>query len=326
MEEQLSAMSSARRQLDNSTVISAALEARLARIENLIGDLHDWMRSEQVASLPGAYRRLFSHLVSNDFERRFAAQITRAIFQAKGGREISDEEMKRAAVDEINAGLRGMDEALPKIRRREPGERPYILALVGSSGAGKTTMMYKLAVRGVLNHGLRVKIISCDTYKIGSVEGVQTIADILKVPVGVAFEAAEIPELIGDSETDLVILDTAGRSDRASREELEGFIAAADPNEIHLVLSSTMSSRAIQETAALFLGERIDYITFTKLDEAPSLGAMISSIHWVGLPVGYLSTGTVIPDDLLPARRANIGEWGVEGLPVSEHNAEASHV
>lgn len=326
MEEQSGTMPSTLQQLDNTKLISTALEARLGRIEELIGDLHDWMRSEQVSSLPSGYRRLFSHLVSNDFDRRYAAQITRSIFHARGGRELSEKDMVSAAIEEINAGIKTMEEALPRIRRREPGERPYILALVGSSGAGKTTMMYKLAVRAVLNRGLRVKIISCDTYKIGSVEGVQTIADILKVPVGVAFEAAEIPELINDPDVDFIIIDTAGRSDRTSREELESFIAAAEPNEIHLVLSSTMSSRAIQETAALFLGEKIDYITFTKLDEAPSLGALISSIHWIGLPAGYISTGTVIPDDLVAAGDANLGEWGVEGLPVTEHNSEAAHV
>ncbi|MGE3802583.1 MAG: hypothetical protein AB7H80_16325, partial [Candidatus Kapaibacterium sp.] len=153
-------------QLNNSALLSTALESRLSRIEELIGDLHDWMRSEQVASLPSNYRRLFSHLISNDFERRYAAQITRSIYQAKGGRELNENELRRAAVEEINATIRTMEEALPRIRRREPGERPYIIALVGSSGAGKTTMMYKLAVRAVLNHGLRVKIISCDTYKI----------------------------------------------------------------------------------------------------------------------------------------------------------------
>lgn len=313
-------------QLNNSALLSTALESRLSRIEELVGDLHDWMRSEQVASLPSNYRRLFSHLISNDFERRYAAQITRSIYQAKGGRELNENELRRAAVEEINATIRTMEEALPRIRRREPGERPYIIALVGSSGAGKTTMMYKLAVRAVLNHGLRVKIISCDTYKIGSVEGVQTIADILKVPVGVAFEADEVASLIEDSDVDLVIVDTAGRSDRASREELEGFMGAASPNEIHLVLSSTMSSRAIQDTAALFLGEKISYITFTKLDEAPSLGALISSLNWIGLPLGYLSTGTVIPDDLLPAGEVNTGEWAVDGLPLADHNPEASHV
>ena len=313
-------------QLNNSALLSATLESRLARLEELIGDLHEWMRSEQVSSLPSAYRRLFSHLVSNDFERRYAAQITRSIYQAKGGRDLNENELRRAAIEEINAGIKTMSEALPKIRQRKPGERPWIIALVGSSGAGKTTTMYKLAVRAVLNYGLRVKIISCDTYKIGSVEGVQTIADILKVPVGVAFEAEEVRSLIEESDVDMVIVDTAGRSDRASREELEGFMKAAQPDEIHLVLSSTMSSRAIQDTAALFLGEKINYVTFTKLDEAPSLGAMISSLNWIGLPLGYLSTGTVIPDDLLPARDVNTGEWAVDGLPIADHNPEASHV
>ena len=313
-------------QLNTTGLAVTALESRLARLEELIGDLHEWMRSEQVASLPSSYRRLFAHLLSSDFDRRFASQIVSSIFQAKGGRELDDEELKRAAIEEINAGIRTMEEALPKIRTREPGERPYIIALVGSSGAGKTTTMYKLAVRAVLMHGLRVKIISCDTYKIGSVEGVQTIGDILKVPVGVAFEAEEIPGLIDESNVDLVIVDTAGRSDRPSREELGEFIAAARPNEIHLVLSTTMSARAIQETAALFLGEKIDYITFTKLDEAPSLGAMVSSVSWVGLPIGYISTGTVIPDDILPSREVNIGEWAVDGLPLSDHKPEASHV
>lgn len=326
MDEQLSTMSSTLQGLEGSNLVSTALEARLARLEELIGDLHEWMRSEQVASLPSGYRRLFSHLVSNDFDRRYAAQIAGSIFQSKGGREISDDEMRRSAIEEINDGMKYMEEALPRIRRREPGERPYVLALVGSSGAGKTTMMYKLAVRAVLNQGFRVKIISCDTYKIGSVEGVQTIADILKVPVGVAFDADEVRSLIEDSDSDIVILDTAGRSDRASRDELEGFIGAAVPDEIHLVLSSTMSARAIQDTAALFLGEKIDYITFTKLDEAPSLGSMLSSIHWIGLPVGYISTGTVIPDDLVPSRNANLGEWSVEGLPITDHKPEASHV
>ncbi len=313
-------------QFNNTALYSTAIESRLARIEELVGDLHDWMRSEQVSSLPNSYRKLFSHLVSNDFERRYAAQITRSIFQAKGGRDLSQEELQLAAIAEINAGIRTMEEALPRIRRREHGERPYIIALVGSSGAGKTTMMYKLAVRALLSQGLRVKIISCDTYKIGSVEGVQTIADILKVPVGIAFETNEVESLIEGSDIDLVVIDTAGRSDRGARKELEDFMTAASPNEIHLVLSSTMSSRAIQDTAALFLGEKIDYITFTKLDEAPSLGPMISSLSWIGLPLGYLATGTIIPDDLLSSREVNAGAWAVEGLPIVEHNPEASHV
>lgn len=314
------------RPIDSDRLQTAAIEARLTQIEELLGDLHSWMRSEQVSSLPNAYRRLNAHLIARDFDRRYAARITQAIHQEHGGRDLVDKELVTTAIEHINASIGRMEEALPKVRKRETGERPYVMALVGSSGAGKTTLMYKLAVRAVLHHGLRVKIISCDTYKIGSVEGVQTIADILNVPVGVAFEPDEVRELIDEVDVDLVIVDTAGRAGREAREELSGFLRVARPNETHLVLSSTMSGRAIQETAALFLGERIDYITFTKLDEAPSLGAMISSIDWVNLPIGYLSTGTMIPDDLTPSNKVDIGSWSIEGLPTREHNAEAHHV
>jgi len=313
-------------EVNEHTMVSAALEARLAHLESLIGDLHEWMRSEQVASLPGPYRRLYSHLTSNDFERRYAAQLTRSLFQSVGAQDISDDELNARAAREIESEVEKMEESLPSIARRAPGQRPYVLTLVGPSGAGKTTMMYKLAVRAVLNCDLRVKIISSDTYKIGSVEGVQTIADILQVPFGIAFDAAELTGLIGGAETDLVILDTAGRSDRPARDELSEFIAAAAPDEIHLVLSATMSQRAIQETAALFLGERIKYITFTKLDEAPSLGGMISSLKWMGLPLGYISSGTMIPDDLLPSTEVPIGAWAVEGIAIDAPSPEAQHV
>jgi flagellar biosynthesis protein FlhF len=313
-------------QLGDHELLTAALEARLAHIEDIVTDLHEWMRSEQVASLPGPYRRLYSQLISNDFERRYATQLTRAINQSFGTREPNEEELRIAAAREIDAEIQRMEEALPKVAARAPSSQPYILALVGSSGAGKTTMMYKLAVRAVLTYGLRVKIISSDTYKIGSVEGIQTIADILSVPFGIAFEPDEVARLIDGSEADFIILDTAGRSDRAAREELYEFIAAAKPDEIHLVLPATMSQRALQETAALFLGERINYISFTKIDEAPSLGGMISSVRWMGLPLGYISTGTAIPDDIIPSADAPLGDWAIEGMQLMDHDPEAQHV
>ncbi len=307
-------------------LLSAALEARLAHIEELIGELHEWMHSEQVSSLPAAYRRLYSRLLSCEFDRRSATQLTRSIFQSHGARDIGDRQLDAAAAREIDALVRTSGDVLEGIARRDRGERAFVIALVGSSGAGKTTLMYKLAVRAVINFGLRVKIVSSDTYKIGSVEGVQTIADILSVPFGIAFSAEEVRSLVNEADADLVVLDTAGRSDRASRDELGTFLTAADPDETHLVLPATMSQRALQETAALFLGERISRVTFTKVDEAPSLGGLISAVQWMNLPLGYISNGTAIPDDLFSSDTVPLGEWAVEGMPQPDHNAEAQHV
>ncbi len=311
---------------DEQDLVAAALEARLAHIESLMHDLHDWMRTEQVAALPEPYRRLYSHLIAGDLERRYAAQLIRSIFHQSGTSEAGPKELNSRAAAAIDDSITRLPESLPTIPKAAGGARPFVLALVGPSGAGKTTLMYKLAVRAVLTYGLRVKIVSSDTYKIGSVEGVQTIADILSVPFGIAFEPSEMAGLIDGSEADFVILDTAGRSDRTSREELSAFVSAARPDQTHLVLSATMSQRALQEIAALFLGERIDCVTFTKLDEAPSLGGMVSAIQWMSIPLGYVSGGTTIPDDLLPSTDVPLGQWTLEGMPLPEHDPEAKHV
>ena len=311
---------------DESDLLAASIEARMAHIEELVGDLHDWMHSEQMATLPEPYRRLYTHLLANDFDRRHASGLVIGMYHRIGPRDVTVDDVQTAAIAAIDESVKRVPEALPQVRKVTGGKRPYVLAMVGPSGAGKTTLMYKIAVRAVLNHSLRVKIVTTDTYKIGSVEGVQTIADILSVPFGIAFEPSELPALLDVDDVDLVVLDTAGRSDRASREELSSFLEMAGPDEIHLVLAATMSQRALQETAALFIGETINCVTFTKLDEAPSLGGMLSAAHWLGLPVGYLSNGTRIPEDLVAASEAPFGEWAITGAPLPDYDPEAQHV
>ncbi len=44
------------------------------------------------------------------------------------------------------------------------------------------------------------------------------------------------------------------------------------------------------------------------------------------LPVGYISSGTAIPDDLLPSATVPLGEWAIEGIPLADHPVEAQHV
>lgn len=311
---------------DESDLLAASIEARMAHIEELVGDLHDWMHSEQMATLPEPYRRLYTHLLANDFDRRHASGLVIGMYHRIGPRDVTVDDVQTAAIAAIDESVKRVPEALPQVRKVTGGKRPYVLAMVGPSGAGKTTLMYKIAVRAVLKHSLRVKIVTTDTYKIGSVEGVQTIADILSVPFGIAFEPSELPALLDVDDVDLVVLDTAGRSDRASREELSSFLEMARPDEIHLVLAATMSQRALQETAALFISETINCVTFTKLDEAPSLGGMLSAAHWLGLPVGYLSNGTRIPEDLVAASEAPFGEWAITGAPLPDYDPEAQHV
>ena len=58
----------------------------------------------------------------------------------------------------------------------------------------------------------------------------------------------------------------------------------------------------IEEAAQRFAVYEPRAVLLTKLDEAASLGGVLSALIAANLPVGYVSEGPRIPEDLAPAR------------------------
>ncbi len=68
-----------------------------------------------------------------------------------------------------------------------------VVALVGATGVGKTTLIAKLAARWVMRHGTRdIALISTDSVRIGAQEQVQTLGRLLGVPAYAIDGAAEL--------------------------------------------------------------------------------------------------------------------------------------
>ncbi|MER8326099.1 signal recognition particle protein, partial [Acinetobacter baumannii] len=83
------------------------------------------------------------------------------------------------------------------------------------TGVGKTTTIAKLASDFKLNKGIKVAMITADTYRIAAVEQLNTYAGILDIPVSVIFSPSELVDAVRNySEYDLILVDTAGRSHR----------------------------------------------------------------------------------------------------------------
>jgi flagellar biosynthesis protein FlhF len=129
---------------------------------------------------------------------------------------------------------------------------------------------------------------------------------------------------LGDCE--LVLIDTAGRSpkDDAQICELEKMLAAAEPDETHLVLSCSQSANAMVKTANRFARANFSHLLLTKLDEALALGPILSLSRAVERPISYVTTGQNVPDDIEIAESGVLVERMVS--TDSNQNGEAKYV
>ncbi len=190
----------------------------------------------------------------------------------------------------------------------QPGKRK-VVALVGATGVGKTTTIAKLAADFRLRDGIRMGLVTVDTYRIAAVEQLHTYAEILDLPMKVVTNPLEMRRALDElAGLDLVLIDTAGRSprDEMQIQELKRLLAAANCDEVQLVLSATASSRSLLATAKQFQAANATSIILSKLDEASQLGSLLSLAQEVDLPISYLTTGQDVPDDIEPARAERV--------------------
>jgi flagellar biosynthesis protein FlhF len=189
-----------------------------------------------------------------------------------------------------------------------PGRR-QVVALVGSTGVGKTTTIAKLAANFRLRDGVKMGLVTVDTYRIAAVEQLRTYAEIIDLPMKVVTSPLDMrramDELVG---LDLVLIDTAGRSprDELQIQELKRLLAEAGTDDVRLVLSLTSSLRTLEATVEKFRAVNTTGLILTKLDEAAGMGTLLSLARKVPLPVSYLTTGQDVPDDIEPAHKSRM--------------------
>ena len=185
-------------------------------------------------------------------------------------------------------------------------EQGGVIALVGPTGVGKTTTIAKMAARFALRHGHRqVALITTDTFRIGARDQLQTYARILNVPVRTATNREEMDDalnMLGDRR--LILIDTAGMAAEHERvaDQLDTLAAVGPSLRTLLTLSATTEPAAVQRAMRLFAEFRPDACVLTKLDEAASLGALLSALIQAGLATAFVTDGQRVPEDLQTAR------------------------
>lgn len=178
-----------------------------------------------------------------------------------------------------------------------------VYALVGPTGVGKTTTVAKLAALGAQKYGAdKVALITTDTYRIGAYEQLATYGRIIGCAVKQVKDANELAEVLYHLRNKrLVLIDTAGMSQRDLRltEQLNTLMRNQRVDiRNYLVLSATAQINVLQETVRHFKKVQLSGCIFTKLDESLSLGEIISIAIQNRLPIGYLTNGQRVPEDI----------------------------
>jgi flagellar biosynthesis protein FlhF len=179
------------------------------------------------------------------------------------------------------------------------------VAFAGATGVGKTTTLAKIAVRWVLRHGPRdIALVAADSVRIGAQDQLQSLAQMLGVPVYTPEKFEHLPSLLSRLNERLILIDTPGSSVRDAQlaSRLAVLSNSASKLETALVLAASTQAGSIEEAVKHFGPANPSCCVLTKIDEAASLGGVLSVLIRARLPVSYMSEGQRVPEDLRPAR------------------------
>ncbi|MGC8668583.1 MAG: flagellar biosynthesis protein FlhF [Chthonomonadales bacterium] len=192
------------------------------------------------------------------------------------------------------------------------------VALVGPTGVGKTTTIAKLAAHYAVVEKRRVGFLTVDTYRVAAVEQLKTYANIMGLPLQVAYTLDEVPGMLQKlAACELVLIDTAGRSQKHSlhMEELRQLLELSRC-EAHLVLSASTKLEDMEHQMKRFGADKIERLLFTKLDETVTYGTLFTVAARSGMDLSYLTTGQKVPEDIEVAHAGKVAALVLNGITL----------
>jgi len=191
-----------------------------------------------------------------------------------------------------------------------PGQKPYVIMVVGVNGVGKTTTIGKLANQ-FKKAGKKVVLGAGDTFRAAAVEqlkiwgsrnDVHVVSHGMNTdPASVAFDAVKYAI---ENDADVCIIDTAGRlhnkiglMDELSKiKRVMGKVQEGTPHEILLVLDASTGQNAFEQAKHFTAATEVNALALTKLDGTAKGGVVIGIADQFKIPVKYIGVGEGIDD------------------------------
>jgi signal recognition particle subunit SRP54 len=307
-------------------------------LEKLGSSLYEALR--KVIKAPVVDEALVKELI-RDFQRALLqADVNVALVM-----QLSQNIEKRALNEELPPGISRREHVVKVVYdeltkfvgekqdeiKIQPGKQNVIM-LIGIQGSGKTTTAGKLA-RYYQKRGLKIGLITCDTFRPGAYNQLKQLAEQIKVdfygeadskdPISVARHGVERFKTY-----EVVILDTSGRHKEEKRliEEMQQIAAVVKPQEIVLVLDGTIGQQASPQAQAFKDATPFGSIIVSKLDGTARGGGALSGVAATGAHIKFIGTGEKIEDIELfaPSRFVGrlLGMGDIDGLVAKVKEAE----
>ncbi len=211
----------------------------------------------------------------------------------------------------VNEVRQWRDQVIDKINLSSADSdcRQEIIAIVGTTGVGKTTTVAKLAAWHALRRGRSTALISMDCYRIGATDQLRAYARVMRLPCEIALRKNDMGRALARfQDKEVIIIDTAGKSpyDDKHLAELGEWFAQGDDIVPHLVLSATTKKEDLAAVIKAYSGLNIGSLMLTKLDETRAYAVLCQQIASTSLPVSFLSTGQRVPEDFVEATRDSL--------------------
>jgi flagellar biosynthesis protein FlhF len=179
--------------------------------------------------------------------------------------------------------------------------KPNIVALIGTTGVGKTTTIAKLAAVQTKRCKKQVAVITIDNYGIAANEQLKSYARIIGISLETAVNHTELKRAIKKhKQKDLILIDTPGINPHNPSQirQLKSYFTKLPELQKHLVVSVATKEKDLSEISQAFKEVGVQRLLFSKIDESSTYGNMLNVLIRTNIPLSFLSCGRKVPDDI----------------------------
>jgi flagellar biosynthesis protein FlhF len=282
---------------------SGQIFEEIGSLKSLLHDVSDNVQFLHSGSLGSIFGTLYKNLRKAGISEQFALNIAGKL-SARGNIHSIQE-----AIIEARPLL---TENIKTFQPFAKGDKRKIFAFIGPTGSGKTTALTKLAIISKLVMESNSFIISADSHKVGGAEQLQTFASIASIPFATVYNKTDLSDALeGQLDKDFIFIDTTGRSpnNKESLNEMKEMLESVKIDVTFLVVSFTTSQNTFANTINSYSIFNPDALILTKLDEAATIGGIITALKEISLPLAYYTTGQKIPEDIEPASKKKLNSF-----------------